>query len=78
LIKDPLFWSLPEHSLEKVRKYYWSFIKRNRPEVRKRRRKMALKYKKENYGKFLHSQKRIRKIIKNSVNDFLYSKIKLK
>lgn len=66
----------PGYSLNNLRHYYWTHIKNTTdPKAVKKRRKAAIKYKYRNYKKYRASLTRRNKIIKNSVNSFLFSKL---
>jgi hypothetical protein len=75
LIKDSLVSSLPEHPLNRLRSYYWCIITNKRPDVLEKRRKAAREYKKKNYKNYRKSLTKGRKIVINSVNDFLATRI---
>jgi hypothetical protein len=73
LMKDALINSLPEgYSLAGLRSYYWRI---KRPPDQKKRRKQALAYKYAHYKKYCTNQKKNIRTVRNSVRDFLFSKL---
>lgn len=78
VISDPLCKTLPHpDNLKSLRSYYWSTIGMS-PERLKRKRKDAVRYKHEHYKEHIENQRKRRKIIKESVNEFLSTKLKLR
>lgn len=78
LMKDPWIKKLPSNcTLERLRSYYWAIVSNKKPEVIEQRRKSALEYKRNNYKVYRSSQVKNKRIIKNSVNDFLFKKLEV-
>jgi hypothetical protein len=76
LMKDPWIKRLPpNYTLGCLRSYYWTVVSKKNPKVIEQRRKSALEYKRNNYKAYRASQVKNRKIIQNSVNDFLLKKL---
>ena len=79
VVSDPLCKTLPHPgNLKLLRSYYWSTTKVMSPQRLKRKRADAVRYKHEHYKEHIESQRKRRKIVKDSVNEFLSTKLELR
>lgn len=80
LMKHPWVKKLPKRyhrDLNGLRRYYWNVARKDRldPDYQKRHREDALRWKKKNRSRYFKNQERRRKMVNQSVNDFLSARM---